>query len=186
MQPLLLWKSRKYYIFWVCICSLSYPACKVHVPYYFVTCGLSGCTIFFFTLSHQWHNFRKKDTCVCSLQLLSQIVLNVRRTEWDIINVHRYPCKVPHHSHHILIKLEFSSFSKNTQNVKSHENPSTGSSAVPRRQTDGHTDRHEEPDSHFSKFCESLKTKSFNNVKSFDCVHSPSRKYECPSRFQTT
>ena len=27
-------KSNKYYIFWVCVCSLSYPACNAHAPYY--------------------------------------------------------------------------------------------------------------------------------------------------------
>jgi hypothetical protein len=29
------------------VCSLSYPACKAHAPYYFVICGLSGSKIFF-------------------------------------------------------------------------------------------------------------------------------------------
>jgi len=35
MQPLLQWKSNKYYICWVCVCSLmgSYPACNVQAPY---------------------------------------------------------------------------------------------------------------------------------------------------------
>ena len=41
-------KSSKYYIFWVCVCSLSYPACEVTVPYYTVICGLSGSTTLFF------------------------------------------------------------------------------------------------------------------------------------------
>ena len=41
----LLWKSNKYYTFWVCVYSLRYPVCNVHVPYY-VICGLSGCTSF--------------------------------------------------------------------------------------------------------------------------------------------
>jgi len=31
--PLLPWKSSKYYIFWVCVCSFCYPACKAHAPY---------------------------------------------------------------------------------------------------------------------------------------------------------
>jgi len=30
MQPLLQWKSNNCYIFWVGICSLSYPARDVH------------------------------------------------------------------------------------------------------------------------------------------------------------
>ena len=32
-QPLLHWKSNKYYTFWVCICSLRYPAYNLHAPY---------------------------------------------------------------------------------------------------------------------------------------------------------
>ena len=30
---MLLWESSKYYIFWVCVCSLGYPACNAHSPY---------------------------------------------------------------------------------------------------------------------------------------------------------
>ena len=30
----------QYYIFWVRVCSLSYPACTEHEPYYIVTYGL--------------------------------------------------------------------------------------------------------------------------------------------------
>ena len=33
VQPLLQWKSNKYYIFGVCVCSLRYPACNAHAPY---------------------------------------------------------------------------------------------------------------------------------------------------------
>jgi len=29
----LLWKSGRYYILSVCVCSLSYPACNSHSPY---------------------------------------------------------------------------------------------------------------------------------------------------------
>jgi len=43
--PLLLWNSSKYYIFQVHVCTLIYPACKTHVVYSIVICGLSGCTI---------------------------------------------------------------------------------------------------------------------------------------------
>ena len=34
VQPLLLWKSNKYYIFWVCVCGFRYPACNAHALYY--------------------------------------------------------------------------------------------------------------------------------------------------------
>jgi len=32
-QPLLQWKSNKYYVLWVCVCSVSYTACNAHVSY---------------------------------------------------------------------------------------------------------------------------------------------------------
>jgi len=33
LLPLLPWKSNKFYIFWVCVCSLSYTAGNAHAPY---------------------------------------------------------------------------------------------------------------------------------------------------------
>jgi hypothetical protein len=39
-------KQYELHILSVCVCSLSYPACSAHAPYYIVICGLSGCTIF--------------------------------------------------------------------------------------------------------------------------------------------
>jgi len=33
MQPLLQYKSNKYYLLWVCVFSLRYPACNEHAPY---------------------------------------------------------------------------------------------------------------------------------------------------------
>jgi len=30
LQQLLQWKSNKYYIFWLCVCSHRYPACNAH------------------------------------------------------------------------------------------------------------------------------------------------------------
>jgi hypothetical protein len=42
----------------VCVCSLSYPAYKAHVPYYVVTYGLSGSTFFWHIISKRL-DFRK-------------------------------------------------------------------------------------------------------------------------------
>jgi hypothetical protein len=39
--------EKQYYILRVCVCSVNYPACKMHVPYYVVFYGLSGSTTFF-------------------------------------------------------------------------------------------------------------------------------------------
>ena len=44
-------KSNKYYLFWVCICSLKYPAWDAHAPYYIVICGLTRSAIFFHIIS---------------------------------------------------------------------------------------------------------------------------------------
>ena len=33
VQPLLQWTGKKYFICWVCFCSLGYPACNAHAPY---------------------------------------------------------------------------------------------------------------------------------------------------------
>jgi len=35
----------------VCVCSLRYPACKAHAPYYRVICGLPRSTVFFHIIS---------------------------------------------------------------------------------------------------------------------------------------
>jgi len=33
VQPLLLWKSNKCYMFWMCVFSIRYPSCNAHAPY---------------------------------------------------------------------------------------------------------------------------------------------------------
>jgi hypothetical protein len=43
----------------VCVCCLSYAACKAHAPYYIVICECPALQ-YFFTLSHKGHNFRKE------------------------------------------------------------------------------------------------------------------------------
>jgi len=50
MQPLLQWKSKKY--FWGCVCSLRHTACKLQATCSIVVCGLSGCIA-----SHERHCF---------------------------------------------------------------------------------------------------------------------------------
>jgi len=52
------WKSNKYYIFLVCVCSLRYPACNAHAPYYIVICVLPNSTIYF-CIALKLNSFRK-------------------------------------------------------------------------------------------------------------------------------
>ena len=95
-------RGNKYYIFWVCFCSLRCPPCNAHALYYIVICSLSVSTRFFH-IYHKRHDFREKVTeykmCLVfgfSVQLLSETFLILRRIEWDmIINVQTSLRKVP-------------------------------------------------------------------------------------------
>ena len=108
-----------------------------------VICGLFGPT----TLSHKRHDFRKKKKklfdikCVLwfSLQLLSETFLFLRRIQRDMIkNVKRPSCTVPVILVSLSRNLEFSRQIFEYSNIKFHENPSSGSRAVPYGRTDGH------------------------------------------------
>jgi hypothetical protein len=97
---MLLCKSNAYYIFWMCVCILCYPASKARAPYNSVICGLSGCNINF---PHYLINstifgkkFSEHEMCVLVLStILSENFLSLRITERNvIINVHRCSCTV--------------------------------------------------------------------------------------------
>ena len=83
LWPLLLWKRYKYYILWVCVCSLKYPAWNTQAPYCHL--WLSGCTVFFSTLSYKCHEFSKQskhhNILCCVLLCLSALYLIIRITE---------------------------------------------------------------------------------------------------------
>ena len=91
-------KSNKYYIFWVCVCSLRYPTCNVHMPY----CHLWSARLYdnfphYLIKGALFSKTLLNITCVLrlSLQLLSEPFFILRRTERDIIeNVYLSSCKV--------------------------------------------------------------------------------------------
>jgi hypothetical protein len=69
VQTLQPWKSNAYGTLLVCVCSLSYHICTAHAPYYIVICGLSGCIIFYNSVSETARFLRgggttKSKTCV--------------------------------------------------------------------------------------------------------------------------
>jgi hypothetical protein len=82
------------------VCSLSYPACKAHAPYYIAICHLSGSGNFS-ALSHKRHNFRKKKVNMkwvmwFSLRSLSETFPILRWNERDMIkNVYFLYVKCP-------------------------------------------------------------------------------------------
>jgi len=93
-------EGNKYYIFWVCVFSLQYPACSVHAPYCYLWCVrlynifphyLINCAIF-----EKKKLLETKCVFWFSLQLLSETFLILRRPERDVIrNVYRSSRKVP-------------------------------------------------------------------------------------------
>jgi len=57
LQPLLQWKSSKYYIFWVHVYSLCYPTCSTYV--HIVLSSVASLTVpYFSALFHKLHDFR--------------------------------------------------------------------------------------------------------------------------------
>ena len=146
MQPLLQWIRNKYYILWVCISSLSYPACNAHArdchlwpsrlcsvfPHYFIKgaiCKKKGgggfehkiCVVIFST-TFTWDIPHTKKNWVRYDQ--KYILVVMQRT--------RFSCQ-------ILIILEFSRhiFGKYSS-IKFYENPYSGSRFVSFERTDGH------------------------------------------------
>ena len=146
-----------YYIFWVCICSLGYPACKAHKPYYFFTCVLLGSTKSFLVVTQTLRFWKKKMLLGTkyvfwySLQLcVKHFILKRMNLYWNT-SIHRSSLESTCYSCQVLMKLEFSRrcFDKSS-NVKFHENPSSGRRVV----LCGRTDGCHEASSRFSQFCE--------------------------------
>jgi len=110
---------------------------------------------YFSTLSHKWHDFRKKKVLLdiksvfwFSLQLLSETFLILRRNERDaFINVHISVAMLSScYSCQVLIKLEFSrQIFEKYSNINFHENLSSRRRVVPC----GRTDRHDGDNNRF-------------------------------------
>jgi len=136
-------KSDKCYEFWVCVCSLSYPACIAHAPYYIVICALSAQ---FSTLSLKWHNWKKllKKKCVLTFPTAFvwtfPILSRIQRD--NNIHLFRPPYTVapPFFFGQILIKLKFSrQIFENSSNIKFHKISPSWRRVVSCRRTDRQT-----------------------------------------------
>jgi hypothetical protein len=97
VQPLLQWKSNKYYIFWVCVCSLRYPAFNAHAPCcYLWPVRLCNSLINSKIFGGEGGLSSIKFVFWISPQLLSETFLILKRIQRDIIiNIHRSSCIVP-------------------------------------------------------------------------------------------
>jgi hypothetical protein len=126
---------------WVRVCSPSYPACTAHAPYYIAICVLSGSTTFFHIISYTAQfletRFVHKIVFWCSVKLLSESFLTLRRTERDV-TVHTVGLRVTYPLlFYILMKHEFSrQIFEKFWNTKFQENPSSRSRDDPRERTD--------------------------------------------------
>jgi hypothetical protein len=135
--------------------SVSWPALNI-----FPHCLINGTNL------EKKKKVTENQMCVLIFSTtLSEIFLILRRNKRDMIkNVYWSTCKVPVHSCHILIKLEISwQIFEKSSDIKFHENPSSGSPAVPCGRTEewieGPTDRHDEANRRFSQFWERAKNK---------------------------
>jgi hypothetical protein len=99
LQPLFQGRINNYHIFWVCVCSLRYPACSAHASYCYVWSTLID-IIFspdYLTNGTIFEKMLLNIKCVFwfSLQFLSETFLISRRTERDMIkNVYWCSCEV--------------------------------------------------------------------------------------------
>jgi len=145
-------ESNKYYIFSVCVCSLSYPACKARAPY----CRLWLVGLYnTFPLYHLTGTIRKESLklkniyiSLFSLKFFWNICHSKKKWAARDQNFILVLKSNAHYSCQILTKLEISRpiFEKYS-NIKFHEYLSNGNCSM-------RTDRHDEANSRFSKFCE--------------------------------
>jgi hypothetical protein len=133
-------QKQKFYIFWVCVCSLSYPERNAHASYchlwpaplynIFPHYLINGTIFVKNLLNIKWVFW-------FSLQILFELFLMLRRTERNMaIRVYTYSCKVTY-LRKIVMKLEFCrKILEKYSNIKFHSKPSGGIRVVPCGRTD--------------------------------------------------
>jgi len=148
-----------HYIFWECVFSLSYPACKPLAPY----CHLCPAQLYH-VFPHYHINskiFEKKNCWTQNVyfDFLYDLFSNISHSKkkWARYG-QKYQvvfCKVPFFSCLILMKLEFSRWFVFLKILKYQISwKSVGWEPSCSMRTDGRTDKHDEANNIFSKFCE--------------------------------
>ena len=140
-------------MFWVCVCSGSYPGCKVHAPYHTAICSLSALQ-YFSTWSLKRHASQEKKNVtehkMCVLIFLTTFFSDFSHSKKKWARYHKkytgVYVKYPLFFCWILMKLEFSrEFFENYSRMKFN-------GVVPC----GWRDVHNEAKSRFSPFCEGV------------------------------
>jgi hypothetical protein len=102
MQPLLQWKSNKYYILWEFIYRVRYPACSAPAPY----CNMWPVRLSFSTLSHKGKILEEN-----VIELIMCVSISSTTFDWNISHSKkdwaRYD-QSTHYSCQIVMKLEIS------------------------------------------------------------------------------
>jgi len=140
-------EKQHYYIFWMCVCSLSYPAWKAHAPH----CHLWPVRLYHSFPQYQINGkiFRakvieQKIVFRFCTQLFSETFLLLTVQGNIIVNVHWSSCKIFQTNLNSVHK-----FSKNTQIPNVLKICVMGAELI-----HAERDRHHEANSYFSQFCE--------------------------------
>jgi hypothetical protein len=152
VEPLLQRKRNRRYIFWVCVCSLLYPACNARAPY----CHLWPARLYLIFQYYLINGtiFEKEVTehkmCVVIFFTNLSETFFVDRNERDVTkNVYWSACKVLVILVGFIWKLNFlDRFSKNTQISNFMKIRQVGA------ELDTRTDGRDGANSRFSQFCE--------------------------------
>ena len=131
----------------------SYKACKVHVPYYIVICGLSNSTILSHIISSEWFSEKVTEYKMSVLIYSTNFVWTISHSKNNSVRYHNCTCLHIRHPLFLSYFHEtwiFSTDFKKYAITKFHEHPSSESWNVPCRWTDRHT----EANSHFLQFHE--------------------------------
>jgi len=83
--------EKHYYIFWLCACSLRYPACNAHAPY----CHLWPVRAYYIFAHYLINGTNIKCVLIFSTNYVWNISNSKRKWARYSINVYRYSCKLP-------------------------------------------------------------------------------------------